>query len=113
MMSSAETNALDENVTNALDKRAGFDDTLASNITVTGNTVFRADVVFEPGSGLVVDEAATVELNLGNSSEMNVTGDLNIATRGNLTVQGALEVDNGFLHMTGGSATVESGVDFY
>ncbi|KYF87777.1 hypothetical protein BE20_24850 [Sorangium cellulosum] len=64
-LTSAQINALDANVTNALDKRAGQTDTLASNIEVTGTVAFR-NITRRRAPVFLTDATQTVDVSQGN-----------------------------------------------
>lgn len=66
-LTSAQINAIDENVTHALDKRAGETDTLASDVTVIGTVTHEGDVTFDGnhtrfqnGGSLDIDVPTTI-----------------------------------------------------
>jgi hypothetical protein len=67
-LSSAEANALDENTTHALDKRAGQTDTLASDITLTGSINVEGLAFISAGGALEVNDAtAKIDANISGA----------------------------------------------
>ena len=92
--SSAQLNALDTNVTNALDKRSGQTDTLASTVTVTGGLIVSGTQTFAPGSTVNlsggtfnVNPSTTTDIELIGSSLLSASagGSVNIGTGGKFT----------------------------
>lgn len=70
VVTSAQLNALDANVTNALDKRSGQTDTLESDVTATGLIVIS-------GTGAISVDGGG-ELLVTSTGEMNVNGPLKV-----------------------------------
>ncbi len=75
-LTSAQQNALDINVTNALDKRAGQTDTRASNVTVTGTTSFLNNITFSGGGTAISDQTWT----FGGGAPVTITTSLSLGS---------------------------------
>lgn len=106
-LTSDQINALDTNVINALDKRFGMTDTLASDITVTGATVFSGATTFN--SSINVTGAITTSNTFTTTAGM-VFNSGNTVT-GNMHLAGIETVDSGgsIVVASGGSLTTASG----
>ncbi len=100
VLTSAQQNALDTNVTNALDKRAGQTDTLSSVITVASG----GSCSFSSGSTLFVAPGTTATINsslglggnvtFGLFSAANFSGTLSLASSGVANIYGNMNIDH-------------------
>lgn len=87
-LTSAEQNQVDLNTTYALDKRAGQTDTLASNVTVTGETTFNNRVHINA----TLDVAGDANFGAGTTVNANSLTAVSAAVSGAATVSGTLQV---------------------
>lgn len=78
-LTSAQMNAVDTNITNALDKRSGQSDTLASTITVTGSLSLTSSALSADGSSPV-----TLGSTLAVTGLSTLTGGISLG--GNITI---------------------------
>jgi hypothetical protein len=122
-LTSAQQNALDTNVANALDKRSGQIDDLASVITVrsTGalNCLSGATVSFASGSIFTVSSGtiATIAMNSASSMSFAASSSLTMAASSTLTVGGTYSFGaasagtiNNTLHLSG-TATLTADIN--
>ncbi len=98
-LTAAQLNAVDENITNALDKRGGEADTLASAVTVgSGGTI---DVA--TGSTVTMSSGGSLIIASGGTEVVSSGGAVTVASGGTLNVNGSEIVGSG------GSLTSETG----
>lgn len=91
VVTSSQLNALDANITNALDKRPGHTDELGSQVTVPNG----GSLEFAAGGELTVSPGAVVDATLDGTSVVSVEdgGEVHVTTDGVLTVDSSATVN--------------------
>lgn len=106
-LGSADLDAIEDNITYALDKRSGETDTLASDVTVTGETAFEGETAF---NGVVSFDAgvtftADASLTVAGPASFSAAADFSGAT----TFNSDVTLDGVQLIVDGGSIVLDSG----
>jgi fibronectin-binding autotransporter adhesin len=122
-LTSDQINAVDGNIVNALDKRSGQTDTLASAVTVTGATTFSGTTAINGAMTVTapittsntITTNAGIVFNAGNSitGNMRLAGTQTVGTGGTISVTsgGSISIYTGAdLQVQGGMEIVSSGV---
>lgn len=96
-LTSIQVNQLDTNAASALDKRSGQTDTLASNVTVTGNLALNGTNTAANLTAALLTVSGATHLNGTTTvaAAMNISGNINSTASINLTSGGDITLTDG------------------